>query len=54
MAEQTNAQAALQATATLYNGASGYARWDTLTSTANQFKEWLDAQDAKDKAATTT
>ena len=41
----TNAQAALQAAATVY-AAGNYSGPATLTTTAAQFKAWLDKQDA--------
>ena len=42
----TNAQAALAAAATLYQGAAGYGNVNIITATAYHYKAWLDEQDA--------
>lgn len=47
MSNLTNAQAALQAAATQYSGAKGYATCSDITGLAEGFKEWLDKQDAQ-------
>ena len=45
----TNAQAALQAAATVHAGSKGYTSAQTVTNLAYQFKHWLDRHDAMDE-----
>jgi hypothetical protein len=45
----TNAQAALQAAATIYGMTEGDASVQTVQGMAAQFKRWLDAKDAEDQ-----
>ena len=44
----TNAQAALQAAATVHAGSKGYTSAQTVTNMAFQFKNWLDTKDRQD------
>lgn len=44
----TNAQAALQAAATVHAGSKGYSAPQTVTNMAYQFKNWLDMHDRRD------
>lgn len=45
MPELTNAQAALQAAATVYSGARGHVRLADVKLVAESFLNWLDAKD---------
>lgn len=47
----TNAQASLQAAATIYSESKGYASVQTIQGMAAQFKRWLDAKDKEDLEA---
>jgi len=47
-APRTNAQAALQAAATIHAGKAGYTSAQTATNLAFQFKNWLDMHDKRD------
>lgn len=46
----TNAQAALQAAATVYGGGRGHTAPDHVKAMANQFKQWLDKHDQQAQA----
>lgn len=50
----TNAQAALQAAATIHTGSKGNVSLDTVQALAHHFKRWLDRKDQADPAPVPT